>query len=214
MESLLKKLSDTTLNFKTAERLARDMTEKARDLEQRKNNEEQLRRMAEEREAAIKEEVLQQTAARREMEKLLDSKADQFRDYDQQKKNAAALEKAYKELQHQMLGERASAQTHLALTTTTVSQALLLGVPRRFFKALNCSDMGVDMGVQCYQEKKLAFAEDTVRKLREQIAALEKEIDEQKKNVVAQKQMNARLSAEKQETERVRAGQHCAQYPP
>jgi len=68
IENLLKKLSEVTLSFKSAQGLAREMTEKARQSEQGRTNEEKLRKLAEARETKSQSLLLDEIQRRKDAE--------------------------------------------------------------------------------------------------------------------------------------------------
>ena len=68
VENLLKKVSEVTLSFKSAQGLAREMTEKARQSEQGRANEEKLRKLAEARETKSQSLLLDEILRRKDAE--------------------------------------------------------------------------------------------------------------------------------------------------
>mmetsp|Transcript_49399 Transcript_49399/g.117375 ORF Transcript_49399/g.117375 Transcript_49399/m.117375 type:complete len:771 (+) Transcript_49399:29-2341(+) len=68
MEAVVKKMSESALSFKSAQGLAREMTEKARQSEQGRVMEEKLRKMAEAREAKSQALLLDEVQRRKEAE--------------------------------------------------------------------------------------------------------------------------------------------------
>jgi len=68
VEGMIKKLSESSLSFKSAQGLAREMTEKARQSEQARVMEEKLRKMAEAREAKSQALLLEEVQRRKEAE--------------------------------------------------------------------------------------------------------------------------------------------------
>jgi len=68
IENLLKKVSEVTLSFKSAQGLAREMTEKARQSEQGRTNEEKLRKLAEARETKSQSLLLDEIQRRKDAE--------------------------------------------------------------------------------------------------------------------------------------------------
>ena len=68
IENLLKKVSEVTLSFKSAQGLAREMTEKARQSEQGRANEEKLRKLAEARETKSQTLLLEEIQRRKDTE--------------------------------------------------------------------------------------------------------------------------------------------------
>jgi chromosome segregation ATPase len=68
IENLLKKVSEVTLSFKSAQGLAREMTEKARQSEQGRSNEEKLRKLAEARETKSQSLLLDEIQRRKDAE--------------------------------------------------------------------------------------------------------------------------------------------------
>jgi len=68
IENLLKKVSEVTLSFKSAQGLAREMTEKARQSEQGRSNEEKLRKLAEARETKSQSLLLEEIQRRKDAE--------------------------------------------------------------------------------------------------------------------------------------------------
>jgi C-terminal processing protease CtpA/Prc len=68
VEGLFKKVSEVTLSFKSAQGLARDLTEKSRQSEQGRLNEEKLRKLAEAREAKSQSLLLEEITRRKDAE--------------------------------------------------------------------------------------------------------------------------------------------------
>ena len=78
MDTLLKKLSEITQHFKSAESLAREMTERARLAEASCNNEESLRKLSENRESEVLSQIIAEIQGRRDLEQVCTEQQDRI----------------------------------------------------------------------------------------------------------------------------------------
>eukprot|EP00961_Rhodomonas_salina_P271979 3675192-Rhodomonas_salina.1 len=103
IESLLKKVSEVTLSFKSGQSLAREMTEKARQSEQGRTNEEKLRKLAETRETRAQNLLLEEIQRRKQAES--DSAVLQMKLTDQADREARekAMNEKIQKLQNDLL---------------------------------------------------------------------------------------------------------------
>lgn len=111
MDNLLKKMSEITLHFKLAEALARDMTEKARQAEASRANEERIRKMAEDREAQVHREMMSEVHKRRQVEQRAAEQADRMLELEERLQAAMVAELDNKRLHGEILMLRTEVDT-------------------------------------------------------------------------------------------------------
>lgn len=103
MDNMLKKISEITLHFKSAEALAREMTEKARQSEGSRQNESQIRKMSEDREANMKTELISEVQRRRVVEQQASQQADNIVELEDRVQVARVAEMENKRLHGEIL---------------------------------------------------------------------------------------------------------------
>ena len=111
MDKLLKKVSEITLHFKLAESLARDMTEKARQAESSRSNEERVRKMAEDREAQVQKEMMSEVHKRRQVEQRAAEQAGRMLELEDRLQAAIVAEIDNKHLHGKILMLRSEADS-------------------------------------------------------------------------------------------------------
>jgi len=107
VDNMLKKNSEITLHFKTAEALAREMTEKARQSEGSRLNEERIRKMSEDRESKVQKELSIDVQKRREAEHRVTGQADRIAELEDRLQMAMVAESDNKRLHGEILVLRA-----------------------------------------------------------------------------------------------------------